>query len=298
MLVPGGLLNLDAELELASSGPYTRSRATEQSIRERHRLCASLTRGEPIVGVDGNDDALTVFSWCPTSSALAFARAAGLAAVQGPGMGVLCQVHHRRWPLAWCPAFGFRRYLTSTTEWRAVCSELGDGPWRCKRPYGFAGRGHRVLDKALSLDDQRWLDDSMRSGGLLLERNVDVRRQFSLHGYVDEEQHWLGNTCVFETDDHGAPTWFELAEADDLRDRELRSVACSVTTHLRQAGYFGPFGIDAFEYESSGGASLNVLSEVNPRFTLGWSLGMGEARSAALARYARRGRVSPAGGGR
>ena len=51
---------------------------------------------------------------------------------------------------------------------------------------------------------------------------------------------------------------------------------------LRSIGYFGPFGIDAFVFRSERGEHLNPLSDLNARFTLGWSTGMGEKREEAL----------------
>ena len=45
---------------------------------------------------------------------------------------------------------------------------------------------------------------------------------------------------------------------------------------LRRAGYFGPFGLDAFHYRGSDGAlRFHGCSDVNARFSMAWGIGMG-----------------------
>ncbi|MFL6192571.1 MAG: hypothetical protein ACJ75H_00260, partial [Thermoanaerobaculia bacterium] len=59
----------------------------------------------------------------------------------------------------------------------------------------------------------------------------------------------------------------ELREQD--RDVLLRT-AEAVSEFLRQAGYVGPFGIDAWTYKAADGAVLlNPLGEINARMTFG-----------------------------
>ena len=46
---------------------------------------------------------------------------------------------------------------------------------------------------------------------------------------------------------------------------------------LARAGYFGPFGIDAYRHRAQDGSArtvLNPLSEINARFTMDWALAM------------------------
>jgi hypothetical protein len=155
-----------------------------------------------------------------------------------------------------------------------------------KRPFGFAGRGQRRVPEEPSADDVRWVADSLGTGGLLIEPAVEIASEYSIHGYVDSKGVVTGASCRFSTDSAGSPSPVELAERDPPRDRALGESARLVAEHLFRAGYFGPFGVDAFEYRN-GGVHLNALSEVNARFTLGWSTGMGSARDAVLERYAR-----------
>jgi hypothetical protein len=39
---------------------------------------------------------------------------------------------------------------------------------------------------------------------------------------------------------------------------------------LTQVGYCGPFGIDAFAYQTADGEVFRPLCEINPRLTFGW----------------------------
>jgi hypothetical protein len=130
--------------------------------------------------------------------------------------------------------------------------------------------------------------DSLRQGGLVVEPAVKVVREFSIHGYVDAEGCVLGQPCSFSSDAFGAPNSLVRAQSDLVRDQTLAHWAEVVAARLDREGYFGPYGVDAFEYEVNGARHLNALSEVNARFTLGWSLGMGELRNQVLQRYATR----------
>ena len=50
-----------------------------------------------------------------------------------------------------------------------------------------------------------------------------------------------------------------------------------VASALRQAGYFGPFGIDGYTYRGPGGAvCLQPRSEINARYSMGFAVGMGQ----------------------
>ena len=59
-------------------------------------------------------------------------------------------------------------------------------------------------------------------------------------------------------------------------DARLEEAAARAGEALAAAGYFGPFGIDAYEHRVPGGRErvLNPLSEINARFTMDWTTGM------------------------
>ena len=53
---------------------------------------------------------------------------------------------------------------------------------------------------------------------------------------------------------------------------------------LREAGYFGPFGVDAFAWEDELGARrFQPRCEVNARYSMGWAAGMGALRPDLMA---------------
>jgi predicted ATP-grasp superfamily ATP-dependent carboligase len=59
----------------------------------------------------------------------------------------------------------------------------------------------------------------------------------------------------------------------------LRHVAERASEEILRVGYFGPFGIDVLVVDGQA-----RLIDLNPRFTLGWSIGMGELRTEAIDR--------------
>ena len=78
----------------------------------------------------------------------------------------------------------------------------------------------------------------------------------------------------------------------ELRDRRENSVylpgmrisdETEVTGNLGEAlagaGYFGPFGIDAYRYRDRAGAlRLQPRSEINARYSMGFAVGLGAAQ--------------------
>ena len=62
-------------------------------------------------------------------------------------------------------------------------------------------------------------------------------------------------------------------------EASLREELDRAAEALRAAGYFGPFGIDAFTWEGDDGTvHLHRRSEINARYSMGWAIGMGDAR--------------------
>jgi hypothetical protein len=97
--------------------------------------------------------------------------------------------------------------------------------------------------------------------------------------------------CFQSTNEHGAWTVTERAERGAVSredDALLEGAVAAAGAALAQAGYFGPFGIDAYRHRAPGGSArtlLNPLSEINARFTMDWATAMaavphnGEART-------------------
>jgi hypothetical protein len=52
---------------------------------------------------------------------------------------------------------------------------------------------------------------------------------------------------------------------------ELALAAGRLGRALGRAGYFGPFGVDGYEYRDRGGdLRLQPASDLNARYTMGW----------------------------
>jgi hypothetical protein len=304
------VLNLDAELELERAG-----RSYQTTLRVAHALAPMLSRarallgpgdlclaepavsgaarevvldahGEPIAdGLAALDTAggarqggWVGLAWCPTPSALRRLTRAGAAASVQPEPDVLHRVNHRRFYLELGGGAPGARYVTDDADLAAALSRPSQA-WLCKRPFGFAGRGQRRIPPCPSPDDRRWLADSLRQGGFLAEPWLDLALEVGLHGFIDRQGHvQLGQVCVQETDRHRAWSSTRLAREGDLSQEhssELRQRAESTAAALWAAGYFGPFGIDAYLYRTASGAlALNPLSELNARYSMGFAIGL------------------------
>ena len=151
-----------------------------------------------------------------------------------------------------------------------------------RRAYGAAGRGRRRLATgAPSGPERAWLTAGLRRGPLVVEPWVRVTREYTRSAWVHPSgEVVIAPPCLQETTAAGAWTRTErarrgeVARADDARLEEAVDAAGAA---LAVAGYFGPFGIDAFRHRSPGGREvLNPMSEINARFTMDWTTGMGE----------------------
>lgn len=279
------LLNLDAELELASRGSYQtplRIAATLEPWAERaaHSLLAPgdvrLEQWQP--GGAAAHEAVGA-CWCPTPSALARLARAGVPLPRSPAVEVLRRVCHRSFYLSLGGGAPGAIFLTDSASLERVLAGRAGVPWLFKRPFGFAGRGQRRMSANLSADDQRWLADSLRLGGVLAEPWLELERELSLHGQLAPDGTVrLGRPCTQRTDAFRAWLATEPLRHGELsaeQQRALFSSAERVAEALRGAGYFGPFGIDAYTWRSASGKTLlNPLGELNARYTMGYGVGM------------------------
>jgi hypothetical protein len=157
--------------------------------------------------------------------------------------------------------------------------------WLIKRPLGYAGRGRKKLRPGeISAADQSWLEASLRTGdGLQVEPWVRRELDCALHGWLGED-----GSCVFgqptlqEVDATGAWQSTLVAPSGVISTEELEQLtleAQRTAQALLAAGYFGPFGLDAFRWRSPDGRiHFQPRSEVNARYSMGWAVGMGSFR--------------------
>ncbi len=305
-------LNLDAERELAEpSARATPARLLEQIAARARHFAPALCRDDPYVLPDCRPRCASapgpLLIWCPTPGALRAACAAGYRPPKAPTLAVLQRVNDRRfaWELGRSAPFlalmeqletsfpasrefeASRRFCTTVPE---TLDGAFDGPVRLKRRYGFAGKGQRRLGTwpvgQPDPDTERWLRSAASGGGFLLEPDVELQLEVTTHGLVTEEQLLIGAPCRQLCDAFGAPMSVERVDPGALPHpvREAtQEAARAVGLALRRAGYFGPFGVDARSFSWRGRPGLQLVGDLNARFTMGWSTGMDQQRDAALA---------------
>ncbi len=286
------VLNLDADDELQDPAGYTPTAA----VARRSRLLTPHLRGLVAAGDVILDSTAAPAAngtmgqaWCPTPRALARLAAAGALVPHAPALAVLQHVNHRGFCAALGQTLEAAAYVRSLNEVRAHLGRHPPRPWVLKRPHGFSGRGMRRMSP---VDGDaglwRWIEAALQQdGGLQVEPWVERERDFGLHGYVDATGAvHFGTPTVQECDARGAwvrsralvPGEITAPEAD-----RLRAAAERVATALAAAGYFGPFGIDAYRWRDAGGhLHFNPQSEINARYSMGWQVGMGEWRPEAV----------------
>lgn len=277
------VLNLDADLELATSGQYAPSRRVLQTISPSVRRAASalLEPGDALLEPNANAAAggrpALGRCWCPTPNALARLRAAGCRIEPAPALSVLRAVNHRRFCLDLGGGAPNAFYVDDTSSRDRLLAEIRKRTWLCKRPHSLAGRGQRRLTAEPSPDDWRWLAGASKRGGFVAEPWLRIHRELCLHGYLLADGGLkLGRLCEQRVDRHGA--WMNtVAARADLNERHRERFERSATdaaAALHRAGYFGPFGIDGYEYHEGDELALNPLSEINARYCMGYATGM------------------------
>lgn len=291
------LFNLDAEIELARrSGPYQtplrvaralapmldRAQALMAPEDESLDPLAPMRRASPMAAAPEDEgrrsgERRLGCAWCPTPSALARLARAGAELPPCPSVEVLGRVNHRRFAIELGAGAPGARFVSDEGALAETLAEPR-GAWLFKRAYGFAGRGQRRIIGVPTKDDRRWLSDSLRLGGFVAEPWLELVREVALHGLIDASGSFgLGRICVQETNEFRAWVSTRLALAEDLsgaQASQLTERAEQVATALIAAGYFGPFGIDAYLFRTrSGGVELNPLSELNARYSMGFAVG-------------------------
>jgi hypothetical protein len=297
------VLNLDAEHELEVAGSYTPSARLRAIVaRERRRLLGNLVAPGDVVldGGAGADAAagLAGICWSPTPRALARLRGAGAVPFAAPPVDVLRAANARafaaavRAPLA---GASFAKSVASDLD-RALALLARSAPdgWLVRRAFGAAGRGRRRITAGrVAPVDRAWLAASLALGPVVVEPWVAVTREHTRSGWVSPAgEVVISAPCLQQTTRAGAWIRTELAaSADDVGradDAVLEAAFEAAGRALAAAGYFGPFGIDAFRHRAPGSARevLNPLSEINARFTMDWATALGPDAARANERLA------------
>jgi hypothetical protein len=283
------VLNLDAEHELECAHSFTPSEHLRQLVaRESRRLVGTLVSAGDLV-LDERDRTsrerraagLLGLAWSPTPRALDLLRAAGATPLATPAVAVLRSVNARPFAAALRAGHAqgsFEKHVVATLEAAlerlASAAELG---WLVRRSFGAAGRGRRrIASGAPDIGELAWLVASLRSGPLVIEPWVEVTREYTRSGWVGADGSVaISSPCVQTVSASGAWTGTvrdetRLTSRED--DRALAEMFERTGRALASAGYFGPFGIDAYRHRTADGReALNPLSEINARFTMDWA---------------------------
>lgn len=275
------VLNLDAEDELAHVGAHTPAKGMTERVEAlvARGALAPLVGDAAIVWPGGRRaDGLEGRAWCPTRWALERLRDAGAVVPPAPPMDVLRRVNHRRFSFELGTFLPGSAFVTTLAELGAALGE--ERWWLCKRPLGYAGRGRkRILPSRITGEERAWLTASLALGGLQLEPWVERELDCALHGQLEQDGRWrLGRTTLQEVEPTGAWRSTVSAPAGALSGEEeaaLRREATRAAEALHAAGYFGPFGIDAFRWRADDGSlHFQPRSEINARYSMGWAIGM------------------------
>lgn len=279
------LLNFEADEELAVGGTFTVSAGLAGQIEALVEKNASrfLRPGDSLLGADSRG--LPARIWCPTPAALERVRASGAVAPAAPAVSVLREANSREFCAGLSKTLRPSFFARNPDELeRGLASLTSPSGWLLKRNFGTAGRGQQRLPSSVPTAKQKsWIKASWRNGGLQVEPLVGLAQEFVLHGFLTVEGEWqLGPPCVQVCNEQGA--WQDTRPAGEGELSAVEQAAFEASGEecaaaLAGIGYFGPFGIDGFRWVDSGGQmQFQSRSEINARYTLGWTVGFGANR--------------------
>jgi hypothetical protein len=283
------VLNLDADLELGAEAAggggrrYGRTGPVARAMKVPAERLARRLLGPGDLLIDERSDAGVAHgrvgrAFCPTPGALAVLRRGGAHPEPSPPVDVLRRVNSRAFAAALGPTLPGAAFVTELGV--AITTLRGRPPvgeaWRVKYAFGMAGRNQRVVSPS-SLDAHlAFIGSGLARGGLQIEPNVAIEEEYAVHAFLP----WRGPAVVGAVvgqrcDARGAwlateplaSTPLAIADAPERLAEECRRVANA----LAAAGYFGPFGVDAYSYRDDKGVlCLQPRSEINARYSMGF----------------------------
>ncbi len=279
------VLNLDADLELGASQGYAPRRTIKEALAVYVPALARSLLGPEDVLVDDTTPpraahGLVGRAFCPTPRALAVLRRAGAEPEPSPPIDVLRRVNSRAFASALGPTLPGAAFVTTRDEAEALLASsppVGHG-WRVKRAFGMSGHNQRVVAARASEADRAFVRGGLAEGGVQIEPNVSIAREYGLHGVLAADgRSDLGRVVRQRCDARGA--WLSTELLAPLVDEAtlaetLATEATRVAGALAVAGYSGPFGIDAYSYRTADGTlALQPRSEINARYSMGFAVG-------------------------
>ncbi|MBL9027880.1 MAG: hypothetical protein JNL21_37155 [Myxococcales bacterium] len=281
------LLNLDAEEELFRGSSYgSPLRAVSERPDLVSRLGGLVPEGDIVLGSPRDRaDGCRGLAWAPTPRARDALVRSGASAPGAPAAATLQRAMSRRF----CDEVGLTLPgALLTTNAGAALGRLQEptpsGRWLLRRSWGFAGRGRLVAEAGAPVRDNArgFVERAVADGGVLVEPWVERRGDFSLHGWLGDDGALVrGEVCESSVNRGGAWQRSARAHMDALSATERQALATSLAETARalaSLGYFGPFGVDAFRYAWGAETRFNPRCDVNPRYSMGWAVGMGDRR--------------------
>lgn len=294
------VLNLDADLELGTPSGYAPRRTIKEALAVHVPALARSLLGPDDLLVDETTApmgarGLVGRAFCPTPRALAVLRRAGAEPEPAPPVAVLRRVNSRAFASALGPTLPGAAFVTTLEEAEALLASsppVGHG-WRVKRAFGMSGHNQRVVAARVSDADRAFVRGGLAQGGAQIEPNVSIVREYGLHGLLAADGTCrLGRVVRQRCDARGAWLSTELlalpakgggeatsSETLDAAEATLAAAlgaeATRVADALAAAGYFGPFGVDAYAYRALGGSlAIQPRSEINARYSMGFAIGL------------------------
>jgi hypothetical protein len=274
-------LNLDANLELEQPARYRRRPELQGRMRTLATRMTTLLRPDDVV-LDGTRDAPALgatlaLAFCPTPSAAQALAALGFEPPASPPLAALRAVTARGFAAGLGQTLPGARYVRDLSELeRAVREPSLSGEWLLKRDFSFAGRERRrVRGGQLDASTAGFARHSFARGqGLQLEPYLQREADFAQHGYLLPNGALLSAPALLQRCD-ARGVWQASTPLPEgaLSESEAAALLGSLRTAghaLREAGYFGPFGVDAFRYRQGERLAFQPRSEINPRFTMGY----------------------------
>lgn len=285
------VLNLDADLELAAPEGYTPRQSVRGATAAFVPLLAQSLLGPDDLLVDestatGAARGFTGRAFCPTPRALALLRRAGAALDPVPPADVLRRVNCRAFAASLGVTLPSAAFVTSLDAARAKLAETPaiGADWRLKRAFGMTGRGQRVVRSGQASEaDLAFVRAGMSEGGVQIEPNVNIVTEYAIHSMLGQDRSLSVGALVRQRcDARGSWLASEAISSPSAAESEIAvrlvEEANAVAVALAEAGYFGPFGIDAYTYLGAEGAlRLQPRSEINARYSMGFALGLSRA---------------------
>lgn len=277
-------LNLDADDELSGLNV---PKSTERVIESRRKeLATSLLIHDDVLLAEElpmEPSQLVGWSWCATAKARRALKTMGIAMAQVPPLSVIQTVTRRDFSERLSETSLRTTFVRDERALRELISQFTANREQCRlsRMHTASGRGHQVIDHWEACE--RWCRHVLASDGCVeIAPQVKVLQEFALHGWIARDGRCTLGEPTTQHTLHSQWVSTVRAPSDELTSHErtqLTLAAQQAATALWDSGYFGAFGIDAFRYvNSQQKIEFCARRELNARFTMGWSVGMGDRR--------------------